>query len=141
MNEEISPNEKTLEPEIQAEAPIKETTPDKNGKKEKKNDKVRPINWKNKFVRIMGLLDRFIEKRIGKKMDNESKQIIASEWDDVLQDLDVKPPMIVRIAIAVAVTIAVVLDSYGNLFAKLSRKKEDGDTKQSKETRSADKEA
>jgi hypothetical protein len=115
--------------------------------KKEKPTKRQNLNWKDKFVKIIGLIDRVVKKRFSNLetgIDNADKQLVAGEWDEVMKDYEVNPPRHLKLAIAILVTVAVVLDSYWSVVEKVAnfkwRRKKDGSTDEKIESTTAERE-
>jgi hypothetical protein len=88
----------------------------------------KPINWKEKFVRVIKLVDMTVGRRLDANIPNEDRQLLADEWNDVMNDLNIKLPLIARVILALIITAAIVGDAYGSAIAKFRRKRQDGNT-------------
>jgi len=122
MSEEYDTTEKVIT-EIGAEKVLESEQSGKTKKLENVMKEARkqplPVRWKEKLTHMVRFATRLVEKRTGIKMANEDQQEIANEWSGLLEEYGIQPPKFIRLAMAVVITLVIVLNTYWSVIEKM----------------------
>jgi hypothetical protein len=76
--------------------------------KEKKPTKEYVIKWRSKINKLLKVVNVAVEIKLKEKFTNEEISMISEEWEDIMSDLLKKGPFIVKLAVTVITTGAIV---------------------------------
>lgn len=89
--------------------------------REEQKTKMYDIKWKSKIARGLRLVNVALERIFHEQLKGEETQLLAEEWEDVLGDVLKQGPLLLKVGIAVFMTLAVVISYVSRIKTRLNR--------------------
>lgn len=89
--------------------------------REEQKTKMYDIKWKSKIARGLRLVNVALERIFHEQLKGEETQLLAEEWEDVLGDVLKQGPLLLKVGIAVFMTLAVAISYVSRIKTRLNR--------------------